>query len=153
MYFFFFARINYSMQTKFFRCKWSATSFECVKSWTVVDSDSVPVILNCVQTSIQISLKWTVQSKIVEGMAKNEMSTAADRSRARKFGVGMPQSSIRSFKQQNDAQNIQWNKDVLYLTSSPLKGFYTWLSSPQTLHPTRKIEKTVAVIAPTSHIL
>lgn len=86
-------------------------------------------------------------------MAKNEFSTAADRSRARKFGVGMSHTSIRSIKQQNDAQSVQWNKDVLYLTSSPCKGFYTWLSSPQTVHPTRKKDKTVAVIAPTPHIL
>lgn len=85
-------------------------------------------------------------------MEKNDCSTAADRSRARKFGVGMPNTTIRSIKQQNTPENIQWNNDVLYLTSSPCKGFYTWLSSPQTLHPTRKKDKTVAVIAPTPHI-
>lgn len=86
-------------------------------------------------------------------MAKNDYSTAADRSRARKFGVGMSHMSIRSIKQQNEAQNVTWNKDVLYLTSSPCKGFYTWISSPRTLHPTRKKDKSVAVIAPTPQIL
>lgn len=85
-------------------------------------------------------------------MEKNDYSTASDRSRARKFGVGMPYTAIRSIKHQNNPENVPWNKDVLYLTSSQCKGFYTWLSSPQTLHATRRNDKAVAVIEPTPHI-